>query len=201
MVEGSDGSRFSARTGEPSATGRLTAAGPLTASPLSELGSEWHTCPRCQGRFGREVDTCPHDGAELVLTDELVGTTLSGTYFVERVIGEGGMGRVYEARHTRIPQKRFAVKALLPEYARQPEVLARFQREAEASAAIASEHVAGVYDVDRGADGRPFMVVEYLEGKELGAYLDAVGKLDVPTAVFIARQVCRALAAAHATGV
>ncbi|MCC6524241.1 MAG: serine/threonine protein kinase [Polyangiaceae bacterium] len=201
MVDGSDGSRFSARTGEPSASGRLTGAGPLGASPLSELGSEWHACPRCQGRFGREVDTCPNDGAKLVLTDELVGTTLSGTYFVERVIGEGGMGRVYEARHTRIPQKRFAVKALLPEYARQPEVLARFQREAEASAAIASEHVAGVYDVDRGADGRPFMVVEYLDGKELGAYLDAVGKLDVPTAVFIARQVCRALGAAHATGV
>jgi serine/threonine protein kinase len=68
--------------------------------------------------------------------DALVGTTLSGSYKVLRVIGEGGMGRVYEAQHTRIAGKRFAIKLLHPEFARQPGVLARFQREAEASAAI-----------------------------------------------------------------
>ena len=56
---------------------------------------------------------------------------------------------------------------LHPEFARQPEVLTRFQREAEAAAAITSPYVVDVYDVDRTADGRPFIVGEFLEGKEL----------------------------------
>ncbi len=133
--------------------------------------------------------------------DELVGTTLSGNYKVLRVIGEGGMGRVYEAQHTRIAGKRFAVKLLHAEYARQPGILARFQREAEASASIAHPNVVGVYDVDRTPNGQPFMVSELLEGKDLSQHLDSVQRLTVPQAITILRQVCRALQAAHDKGV
>lgn len=133
--------------------------------------------------------------------DALVGTTLNGNYKVLRVIGEGGMGRVYEAQHTRIAGKRFAIKLLHPEYARQPEVLARFQREAEASAAISHPNVLGVYDVDRTSDGTPFMVSELLEGRDLSKQLESNKRITVAQTVTIARQVCRALHAAHDKGV
>src|SRR6185503_21037402 len=109
--------------------------------------------------------------------DEYVGKTLGETYTILRVVGEGGMGRVYEAIHTRIGSKRFAIKLLHPEYARQPEVISRFQREAEAAASIQSPHVVDVYDVNKTADGRPFIVGEFLEGKEFASYLEDVKKL------------------------
>lgn len=133
--------------------------------------------------------------------DELVGQTLNGTYVIERILGEGGMGRVYLARHTRIQRKRFAIKSLHPEYVRRPDVVKRFRREAEAAAAITSEHVVGVYDVDDDAMGRPYIVAELLEGTELGDLLEAEGRLSVPNAVRIVRQICRALTAAHDQGV
>jgi len=133
--------------------------------------------------------------------DDLVGTTLSNTYKVLRVLGEGGMGRVYEAQHTRINGKRFALKALHPEFARNKDVLARFQREVEAAAAINNQHVVGVYDVDQTAEGRPFLVSELLEGMDLGDYLEATPRLSVGFAIRIVRQICRALIAAHEKGV
>ncbi len=111
------------------------------------------------------------------------------------------MGRVYEARHTRISSKRFAIKMLHPEFARQPQVISRFQREAEAAAAVHSPHVVSVFDVHRTAEGRPFLVTEFLEGKELADYLSEAGKMQTGPAVRIVRQICKALAAAHAKGV
>jgi serine/threonine-protein kinase len=133
--------------------------------------------------------------------DELVGQTLCGTYVIERVLGEGGMGRVYEARHTRIRAKRYAVKTLHPEFMRNPEAVARFRREAEAAASITSPHVVGVYDVDEAPDGRPFIVSEYLDGRELGALLEERGRLPIPLTLGVVRQVCRALQTAHDNGV
>jgi len=174
----------------------------IDAGPLTRL------CPECGRRFPSEFRVCPHDARDLVddLPDEgdkddLVNTTLNDTYAIIRVLGEGGMGRVYEARHTRLTGKRFAIKVLHPEYSRQPEVISRFQREAEAAASLRSPHVVGVYDVGKTPDGRPFMVAEYLEGKELAEHLADVGKLSVPAAVRIVRQICKALTLAHEKGV
>jgi tRNA A-37 threonylcarbamoyl transferase component Bud32 len=133
--------------------------------------------------------------------DELVGTTLCSTYVIVRVLGEGGMGRVYEANHTRIANKRFAIKTLHPEFLRQKSVISRFQREAEAAAAISHPHVMGVYDVDRMPDGRPFLVAEHLQGEEFGDLLDRVGKMDPRRVVPIIRQVSKALGAAHEHGI
>jgi serine/threonine-protein kinase len=164
-------------------------------------------CPTCQMRYPAGFMVCPRDAAQLTEVagdeerDEMVGQTVAQSYTITRVLGEGGMGRVYEARHTRIPGKRFAVKMLHPEYAREPEVLTRFQREAEAAASIRSPHVVDVYDVDRMPDGRAFLVAEFLDGKELGAYLDETGKMPVGPAVRIVRQVCKAMQAAHDKGV
>ena len=111
------------------------------------------------------------------------------------------MGRVYEARHTRLHTKRFAVKVLHHELARQPEVVTRFQREAEAASVLTHPNVVGVYDVNTSADGRPYIVAELLQGEELGSYLDRLGKLPAVEAVHIVRQVCHALGAAHSNGI
>ncbi len=162
-------------------------------------------CTQCGMRYPPEFNVCPKDAAELVDADaeddEHIGQVLAGTYAIVRVIGEGGMGRVYEARHTRIHGKRFAVKLLHPEYARLPEVLSRFQREAEAAASIQSPHVGDVYDIGRTDDGRPFIVAEYLDGRELAVFLKERGRLDVQLAVRVVRHVCKALSAAHQLGI
>lgn len=133
--------------------------------------------------------------------DPLVGTTLHDTYYVSRVIGEGGMGRVYEARHTRISSKRYAIKVLHAEYARNPEIRQRFQHEAEAAAAISHPGVVGTYDVGETPGERPYMVCEYLSGEDLNEYLTEHGALPAQTVVHIGRQLCSALGAAHARGV
>ncbi len=157
-------------------------------------------CPTCFARHPNEFNVCPLDGAELIEADDLVGQTLSGTYVVSRIVGEGGMGRVYEARHTRIASKRFAIKTLHAELSEVPDLRARFQREAEAAAAIDSPHVLGVFDIGQAPDGRPFLVSELLEGTELADHIVAAGKLSVPFAVHIVRQLCKAVTAAHAVG-
>ena len=162
-------------------------------------------CPKCGTRYPVEFNVCPRDAEKLDDApdddDNLVGTTLVQTYTLVRLVGEGGMGRVYEARHTRIASKRFAIKLLHPEYARNAEVLSRFQREAEAAASIESPYVADVYDVHKTADGRPFIVAEFLQGRELAEYLGEHGRFDVAFSVRVVRQVCEALIAAHDKGI
>ncbi len=133
--------------------------------------------------------------------DPLIGTTLSGTWVVKRVLGEGGMGRVYEARHTRIERKRAAIKVLRPELSSNPEVHGRFHREAEAAAAISHPNVVSLYDVDHTPEGWPYLVSELLVGMDLSDHLERVGRLGPVTAIHIATQICDALEAAHKLGV
>jgi serine/threonine protein kinase len=158
-------------------------------------------CPQCAERYPADFRVCPRDATELEAApdeeDPLLGSVLSETYELVRVIGEGGMGRVYEARHRRLASRRFAIKVLHAELARQSEVVSRFQREAEATSGLTHANVVGVIDVNRTADGRPYIVAELLEGEQLGDYLERVGRLDVSEAVHICRQVCAALMAAH----
>lgn len=133
--------------------------------------------------------------------DPLIGQILNDTFQIVRLIGEGGMGRVYEARHRRLPDRRFAIKVLLPEFAQNQEIVARFQREAESASSISHPNVVEVIDIQRTRDGAPYIAAEYLDGEELGSFVEKVGRLGVPFAVGVCRQVCRALAAAHARGV
>jgi tRNA A-37 threonylcarbamoyl transferase component Bud32 len=129
--------------------------------------------------------------------DQLVGEVLCGTYEVERVIGEGGMGRVYAARHTRLHKKRFAIKVLHSDLTRQAEVVGRFLREADATSALQHPNIVGVVDVNQLADGRPFIVAELLEGEQLGDYFERNGKLSIEEAIALCRPICQALIAAH----
>jgi serine/threonine protein kinase len=183
----------------------------MTAHPLTGAASQPFSteipkrCPACSGRYPADFRVCPRDAQPLEDApedeDPLVGTVLSDTYEVLRAIGEGGMGRVYEAAHRRLQSRRFAIKVLHHELARKPDILSRFQREAEAVSALRHPNVVEVFDVNRTPDGRPYLVAELLEGEELGEHLDRVGKLRLTAAIDIVRQLCRALSAAHARGI
>ncbi|MBL8604614.1 MAG: serine/threonine protein kinase [Myxococcales bacterium] len=116
-----------------------------------------------------------------------------------RTIGRGGMGAVYEAIHTDL-EKRVALKALRPDVSHDEQTRARFLREGNAAARIRHPHVAEVFDV--GQEGNQlYLVMEFLEGHDLGARLDREGQLAVEDAVDILIPVCAALAVAHEEGV
>src|SRR5262245_9853812 len=102
------------------------------------------------------------------------GMILAGKYLVEDVLGEGGMGVVLKAKNLRTEQF-VALKVLRPETRAMPEIAARFEREARAAARIAGQHVARVFDVDTLPDGSPMMVMELLQGWDLGHELQARG--------------------------
>jgi serine/threonine-protein kinase len=129
-----------------------------------------------------------------------VGEILAGKYVVERVLGVGGMGIVVAAKHLTLGE-RVAIKFLRPEAFGWPDVLARFLREGQAAARLRGEHVARVYDVGKLDDGAPFLVMEYLDGADLGRILRDDGPLSVETAVRYTVETCEALAEAHAMGI
>ncbi|MEZ4232971.1 MAG: protein kinase [Polyangiaceae bacterium] len=139
--------------------------------------------------------------AEDIEVEVKPGDVLAGKYRVEKVLGAGGMGVVVQATHI-VLNDRVALKFLLPAVAKHENTAARFLREAQAAVRIKSPHVARVIDVGTMEDtGSPYMVMEYLEGKDLCAIVESEGPLDIGLAALYTLQVCEALAAAHSAGV
>src|SRR5215207_4258631 len=126
----------------------------------------------------------------------LIGTTISDRYRIERLLGEGGMGAVYQAEHT-LMRKRMAIKVLHPEMTRLPEVVHRFEREAMAAAHIDHPNVVTATDFGKLDDGSFFLALEFVEGKSLRENI-AHGRLELGRALHIARQIGAALSRAHA---
>ena len=131
---------------------------------------------------------------------DLVGRILAGRYAIERVIGRGGMGIVYEARHVTVG-RRVAVKVLRPDLARNAEATMRFQREAQVAGSIGHEHIVEVFDFGYSDEGDAYIAMELLEGTDLGALVRESGPLPVGRALEVARQVASALGAAHEKGI
>ena len=128
------------------------------------------------------------------------GEILADKYQVERVLGRGGMGVVVAARHIHLGT-RVALKFLLSSVIGSQDLVTRFLREAQTASLIASEHVTRVLDVGTLADGSPFIVMEYLEGRDLASILREQGRLPIADAVDYTLQACEALAVAHAAGI
>src|SRR4051794_37656982 len=128
------------------------------------------------------------------------GELLAGKYRVDKVLGVGGMGVVVAAHHIQLDD-RVAIKFLLPETLGNGDAVMRFAREARAAVKIKSEHVARVTDVGTLENGAPYMVMEYLEGGDLAAWLQDRGRLPVELAVDLLLQACEAIAEAHAIGI
>ncbi len=130
----------------------------------------------------------------------LPGDVLGGKYVVERILGSGGMGVVVAARHAQLKQ-RVALKFLLHAACEAPGAIERFLREGQAAARITSEHVARVTDTGVLESGSPYLVMEYLEGKDLGEVVAEQGPLPVETAVDYVLQACEAIVEAHQLGI
>jgi eukaryotic-like serine/threonine-protein kinase len=130
----------------------------------------------------------------------LVGTTLANAYRIVRLMGEGAMGGIYEARQLRL-DKRVAIKVLARELAANGEALLRFHREAEITSSLGHPHIITVFDFGSTDGGQPFLVMEYLEGEDLANRLGRVNKLPVAAAIRITKQVAAALAETHAKGI
>ncbi|WP_080682558.1 serine/threonine-protein kinase [Sorangium cellulosum] len=129
-----------------------------------------------------------------------VGTVLAGKYRITREIGRGGMAAVYEAEHIDIG-KRVAIKVLAQELTTSAVVVERFLREARAAASIRSPFICDVYDSGKLDDGRPFLVLELLEGESLYERMTVIRYLDPETTVTVVSQVCRGLTKAHAASI
>jgi serine/threonine-protein kinase len=128
------------------------------------------------------------------------GEIIDGKYRIVRMIGEGGMGAVYEGENTRI-HRRVAIKVLHSGVAEQGEAVARFEREAQAAGRIGSEHIVEVLDLGTLANGERYMVMEFLDGESLGQRIKTRGMLSPNELCPIAYQLMEGLAAAHAAGI
>lgn len=125
---------------------------------------------------------------------------IAGSYRIDEIIGRGAIGAVFGGMHLRL-ERPVAVKFVDPTLVDDPEIRARFKREAKIAAQIGSAHAVEVFDYGLGEDGAPYLVMERLVGEDLHHRMQREGRLPVDRALRIAKQVCRALGAAHSIGI
>ncbi|MDX6574820.1 MAG: eukaryotic-like serine/threonine-protein kinase [Blastocatellia bacterium] len=158
-------------------------------------------CSTCTEKFDDSLSFCPTDG-EVLEEDPaaLIGKVLDGQYQIESLLGKGGMGAVYRARHILLGD-RVAIKLLPPEMRSNTEWLRRFQREGQAARRFRHHNAVTVYDLRTSADGTIYLVMEYVEGHTLDAELRKRGKFSPADAVAVLDPIMGVLTAAHAMGV
>src|SRR5262249_41805674 len=138
--------------------------------------------------------------AQAVDPDALKPGTVAGAYVLKKELASGGGGTVYEAQH-RLLGRRAAVKVLRRELASSPQMVARFLREALAVNMIKHPNIVDIYEFGELPDGRPFYVMELLEGTDLPSVLHDQGRLSPPEVLEVLGPVCSALGAAPARGI
>jgi eukaryotic-like serine/threonine-protein kinase len=129
-----------------------------------------------------------------------IGQLIEGKYRIVRLIGEGGMGAVYEGENVRI-NRRVAIKVLHAAYTGNEEVMQRFTREAQAAGRIGNDHILDVYDLGAFPDGDHFIVMEYLDGEPLSGRIKNLGRMTPFELTPLIRQVLVGLGAAHQAGI
>ena len=134
------------------------------------------------------------------LADNSQSGNLGDRFEVVSLLGQGGMGAVYKARDKKL-QKTFAVKVLNSQLVEDRAAVKRFEQEARAASSLTHPNLAAVYDFGMGESGAPYLVMDYLDGDNLGDVLKREGYLDVPRSLDIFLQVCEAVAHAHKKGV
>ena len=156
------------------------------------------TCPECQREFEESVLRCPEDGAPLAAgapADEMIGRTV-GSYRIRSLLGEGGMGAVYLAEHPSIGS-RVAIKFLHRQFAADKKIVERFHNEARAVNVIGHDNILKILDLDVTPDGRPYFIMEYLQGRLLQDLVAPGQPLPLQVSGPILLQICEALQAAH----
>ena len=155
-------------------------------------------CPACGRCFDGPIDRCPDDGRPLTLSQP-VGRTLEGKYRLDRLLGKGGMGAVYEARDLRLDRS-VAVKILLGRAFGEQAALRRFRHEARAAAQLNHPNVVGVFDFGTIEGDGAYLVMELVSGSTLRAELDRHATLTPPAAAEWFAPLLDGAAAAHASG-
>ena len=133
------------------------------------------------------------------LRDEAQRAKQLGQYKLKRLLGSGGMGEVYLAEHV-LMKRPCAIKVIRPDKAGDSKVLARFEREVQATARLSHWNTVDIFDYGRTEDGTFYYVMEYLPGMNLADLVKAGGPLPAARAIHLVRQACNALAEAHDLG-
>jgi len=171
-------------------------SGIRAAAPRSVTAPAPPPPPPASGPIGRAATPVPAS-----LADPRIGETLVGRYRLDRLIGKGGMGRVYRA--TQFPLNRpVAVKILNPEFQRKdPQFVRRFFLEAASAARLSHPNTITVFDYGEAESGELFIAMELLQGRPLSRLISAEGPFDGARVVHVAMQICRALREAHGKGI
>jgi serine/threonine protein kinase len=188
------------RQGNPGAT-KCSREGNVTASG----GAIFRLLPLCPVLGTPIGKKSPH--REIAVVQELQsqagfesGVVLQGTYQILHLLGTGGMGRVYAAAHARLPGL-FAVKALHREFLKNENAVQRFRGEAEIMAGLRHPNIVQVFDFNVAEDGTPYLVMEFIEGSNLGERLRAGERLSPARVARVVSQIASALDAAHRHGI
>jgi serine/threonine-protein kinase len=174
-------------------------------------------CPKCGGEYSSTDTFCPEDGSRLAAStgehpatadlvtvaggdDPLLGRVVDGRYELTKLLGVGGMGRVYLAQH-RFLERHVAVKVLHRGRVNDPSELVRFNRTAVHAGTILDDHVAQVYDFGETDDGLVYLAMEYVPGETLTRMVKTEGPFALARVAELARQIAKGLDAAHAKGI
>jgi serine/threonine-protein kinase len=158
------------------------------------------SCPTCQAGYPTHFAVCPQDGTPLVEYGAWAdGTVVRGKYRILEKIGQGGMGAVYKALHITFDELR-AIKVISSELVNDAMFLKRFQHEAVITRKLHHPNAVRVDDIDESEDGRPFIVMEYIQGRSLRKLIEEEGAMTAARTCSIIKQVAAGLDAAHRLG-
>jgi eukaryotic-like serine/threonine-protein kinase len=167
---------------------------PAVRSSAFNDTNSFQECPRCGACYDTGTDCCSKEGS--VLTRRAVPRLLVGRYRLERRLGEGGMGTVYEAVDLAL-ERRVSAKIIHDTLAESGDATDRFRREARAAASFTHPNIVTVHDFGVVGESRPFLVMELLKGRNLREELDLAKRLPPARVLHIQRGVCEAVEAAH----
>lgn len=160
-------------------------------------------CPTCGTEYPMSERFCPRDGTALRAQDanaDIVGTVIAERYHVMRKLGEGGMGAVYLAEHVKMGRKS-AIKVMNPGMSRDPDAIARFNREASNASRMNHPNICAIYDFGETPDGLIYLAMEFIEGRSLTDLIRESGSLAPARAAGILQQTADALQVAHDHGI
>ena len=169
---------------------------------MSEPTKVNNRCVNCGKEFSGDEIVCPEDGGILVAAkkDPAIGTIIAEKYEIQEVLGGGGMGVVYKAKHL-LMQRTVAIKMLLPEVVSNEFALARFQKEAQAASSLNHPNILTIFDFGISEKQQPYLVMDYLKGGTLAEALEKESYLHLQNGISVFIQIASALSHAHQKGV
>jgi serine/threonine-protein kinase len=176
---------------------------PVSFVPTQPYQPARKRCPACGTTYDGAMLFCPTDGKGLISIGGdggLVGRMIDERYLVKERIGQGGMGSVWRAEQVRVGRPA-ALKIIRPDVSDDPQLVARFRREALSACRINHPNVVATYDFGETPDGMFYIAMELVEGRSLASVVAEQGALPPERAAYIARQVGEALSAAEDVGV